>query len=506
MDRLLRLDATTSAQPRTLMVSSFVSGSATSAKLGNYGYSYDFVRRAFQPLLKRWAEVVHVGRPESQLDFALRRARQSGHEPIALSFRPLADVYLSRWAANVVFPFWEFPDIPACDYKQNPRQNWVRIANHASLVLTASEFTAAAFARAGVRTPVRVVPVPIDDGYFRLPAWEPSGTTVLNCDAFVFTRPEVPPLESIDYELRPGADTLAFRLKTRTTATLRRAWIAGVKPLLPPRLAKALVAAKNAGRCAWREGETQLPEPVKRLELSGVVFTTIFNPDDHRKNWQDLLTSFLMALADRDDATLVVKLVTSHAPPVREVLAFYHQIALPHRCRVVFINDHLSDQAMRDLARASAFYLNASRAEGACLPLQDYLAAGRPGIAPDHTAMADYFDERVGFVVDSHPEPCPWPADGSGRLNTSWNRIVWSSLRDQIAKGYAVATRDRSGYQALAAAARHRMTEWASAEAVWPRLSAALAELAPLPDSDCPGRHNGQSGVFAYQGAGKGSG
>ncbi|HUY33507.1 MAG TPA: glycosyltransferase [Pirellulales bacterium] len=459
------------------MVSSFASGDAADTKLGGYGYSYDFVRRAFQPLLERWAEVVTVGLPESRLDFAIRRARQGGREAIALSFRPLSDVYLTRWAPNVVFPFWEFPDVPGCDYKQNPRRNGVRIANHASLILTAGEFTAAALARADVRTPVRVVPVPIDDGYFRVPAWEPAAVTVLDCDAYVFTRPEVPPLEATHHEFRPGVDTPAFRLKTRLKAMLRRAWIAGVKPLLPPRLAKALVMAKNAGLRAWREGETQLPEPVKRLELSGVVYTTIFNPDDLRKNWRDLLTAFLLALADRDDATLVVKLVTSHAPPVRDVLAYYHQLGLSHRCRVVFVNDYLSDQAMRDLARASAFYLNASRAEGACLPLQDFLAAGRPAIAPSHTAMADYFDDRLGFVVDSHPEPCPWPADESGRLNTSWHRIVWSSLRDQIAKSYAVATFDRAGYQALAAAARRKMTEWASAEAVWPRLAAALSAL-----------------------------
>ncbi|HVC95476.1 MAG TPA: hypothetical protein VND64_17405, partial [Pirellulales bacterium] len=93
MDRLLRLDAAPAAPPRTLVVSSFASGNEAPPMLGVYGYSYDFVRRAFQPLLERWAEVVPVGRPESQLDFALRRARQAGHEPIALSFRPLADTY-----------------------------------------------------------------------------------------------------------------------------------------------------------------------------------------------------------------------------------------------------------------------------------------------------------------------------------------------------------------------------------------------------------------------------
>lgn len=469
-----------------LIVNSLARGAELNATLGATGYSYEFVMRAFEPLLRRWAELRRIERPESQVDFAVRKMRRDGLTPVHLSFRPFTDVYLTRTAPNVIFPFWEFPDIPASDYKQNPRNHWVRIAHRASLVLTASHFTAAALTRAGMRTPVSIVPVPVADEYFQLPDWNGAEAITLDCPAYVFTRPQVPPILLDDPEDRPGPDSTPFRMRNWLRSLARRVWVDGVKPLLPLRLTKAIVAGKNSAKRAWREGEIELPMPDERLTLSGVVYTTILNPDDHRKNWHDILTAFLLAVGDREDATLVIKLVTSSAAPVREVLGFYYKCGLPHRARVAFVTSYLSDEQMRDLARASTYYLNASRAEGACLPLQDFLAAGRPGIAPAHTALADYFDDHVGFLVASHPEPCPWPDDETGRLNTSWHRIVWSSLREQIAAGYDVAIARPRAYRQLAATARQRMTAWASPEAVWPKLNEALARAAGTSADSAP--------------------
>jgi glycosyltransferase involved in cell wall biosynthesis len=464
---------------RTALIVNSLSRRESTTALGETGYSYDFVLRAFLPLLELYGEVTHVDRPESQVDFAVRRLVRRGLQAVQLSFRPFSDAYLSRTAANVVFPFWEFPDIPASDYKDNPRNNWLRIANHATLILTASHFTAAALARAGVKTPVRVVPVPVSPPYFDVPDWQRGQTVAIDCPSYVLKQPEVPPLRPADPEARPGPDSTGFRLKNQLRSLARRVWVDGIKPLLPLRLSKALVAAKNAGKRAWKEGETELPIAASRLELSGIVYTAILNPDDKRKNWQDLITAFLLALGDRDDATLVLKLVVSYAAPVREVLAFYNKLGLPHRAKIVLVTDYLSDAQMRELARASTFYVNASRAEGACLPLQDHLAAGRPGIAPACTAMCDYFDAWVGFVVESHPEPCPWPDDDSGRLHTSWQRIVWSSLHDRLATSYDVAKTRPEVYQQLSAQARSRMKSWASVEAVWPKLRDALNLVSP---------------------------
>ena len=380
------------APRRTALIVNSLSRRTEATALGETGYSYDFVLRAFLPLLELYGEVTRVDRPESQVDFAVRRLSRRGLVPVQLSFRPFSDAYLSRSAANVVFPFWEFPDIPSTDYKDNPRNNWLRIANHASLILTASQFTADALARAGVKQPVRVVPVPISPPYFDVPDWQRGQTVTIDCPSYVLHQPEVPRLRPADPKARPGPDSAGFRLKNQLRSVARRIWVDGLKPLLPLRLSKSLVAAKNAGKRAWKEGETELPIPASRLELSGIVYTAILNPDDKRKNWQDLVTAFLLALGDRDDATLVLKLVVSYAAPVREVLAFYNKLGLPHRAKIVLVTDYLSDAQMRELARASTFYVNASRAEGACLPLQDHLAAGRPGIAPACTAMSDYFD------------------------------------------------------------------------------------------------------------------
>lgn len=444
------------------------------AALGQAGYSYDFVLRAFLPLLEQYGAVVHIDRPESRLDFAARQLARSGLKPVQLSFRPLGEAHLSPRTANIVFPFWEFPDAPADDDLANPRRNWVRIANHASLILTASRFTAGTLARSGVTTPVRVVPVPISPAYFELADWQRDQVVHIDCPAYMLAQLESPPRWPADPESRPGADSLTFRVKNALRSQARRLWLDGIKPRLPRRLSKTLVAAKDAAKKAWREGEVELPIAADQLRLSGIVYTSVFNPDDKRKNWQDLLTAFLLTLGDCDDATLVLKLVVSYPAPVREVLAFYQKLGAPHRARIVLVTDYLSETHLRELVRASTYYVNTSRAEGACLPLQDYLAAGRPGIAPAHTALADYFDAWAGFVVQSHPEPCAWPDDSTGRLRTTWHRLVWSSLCEQLATSYDVAKTRPETYQQLSAQARARMRSWASADAVWPRLREAL--------------------------------
>jgi glycosyltransferase involved in cell wall biosynthesis len=221
-----------------------------------------------------------------------------------------------------------------------------------------------------------------------------------------------------------------------------------------------------------------IPFPVSpRLDLSEVVYTTILNPFDPRKNWEDLLSAFLLALGDREDATLVVKLVAPPqltAPIVNAMLWHYHSLGIAHRCKLAFVTGYLSDAQMVELARGSTFYVNSARAEGSCLPLQNFLAAGRPGIAPVHTAMADYFSEELGFVVDSHPEPTYWPHDPQKTMTTRWQRLVWQSLHDQFRASYEVARKNQHQYQAVARRGSEQMADYAAAECVWPKLAAAL--------------------------------
>lgn len=110
------------------------------------------------------------------------------------------------------------------------------------------------------------------------------------------------------------------------------------------------------------------------------------------------------------------------------------------------------------------------------MPLQDALAAGRPGIAPAHTAMAEYVDERLAFVVPSREEPTYWPWDPEQRLTTSWRRLDARRLTTQIRESYHVALHDLPRYREMSACGRERMHKLASAEEVWPKLNELLTQ------------------------------
>ena len=314
-----------------------------------------------------------------------------------------------------------------------------------------------------MRVPICVVPVPARRSYFDLPPWEPELRRI-DCEAYELT----------------GDDAPRLHASSRTANVYHR----GVRPHLSQRsvdLVSAFGRSARTARAEWRDITAATPPPVSPLELSGIVYTTVLNPFDQRKNWEDLLTAFLFALRDRDDATLVMKLVV---PPrraayaVNRIVRFRRTLGIEHRCGIVLISAYLDDAQLRELTAASTYYLNASRAEGACLPLQDFLTAGRPALAPRHSAIADYFDSGCGVVVESHPEPTSWPQDPNGRCTTTWHRLVWTSLRDGIAESYDLATKDRAGYERLSVNARARMYELAGDEAVWRRLQPALDAVA----------------------------
>jgi glycosyltransferase involved in cell wall biosynthesis len=455
------------APRRALVATSAFTNAEMPQRCGDDCYSYYFVYRAFAPLLARWGAVVESTGGGFALDDALYRARGEFAQTAHLSFLPPHYLHVSSLAPNIAFPFWEFPDLPQAEPGDDLRMNWAQVCQRLSLILTACEFTREAFVRAGVRTPIRVVPVPIRDEYFQLAPWQPGQRATLDCPCYMLPANESPAISAPHRGLRQRA---------------RSAYRNRVRPYLPQALHRCLAAGSRAV-VDMQEPPPADPFPIPYreqhgLELSGVVYTSIFNPFDQRKNWRDLMAAFLRALGDREDATLVLKLAVSKTM-LREGLynlfCHYQRLRIRHRAKVAVVATYLSDEQMLELTRASAFYLNASYAEGACLPLQDFLAASRPGIAPAHTAMSEYIDASVAFVPKSHREPTHWPWDAERRPKTSWNRIDRRSLEEQLRASYEVAKRDPDRYRAMAQSGRRRMHELASAECVWPRLAEALA-------------------------------
>jgi glycosyltransferase involved in cell wall biosynthesis len=463
---------------RAILLTSYQTGATRGKNLGMPGYSYDLVAQLFVPLLARWGEVIPVTRQVEALDSAAAAARQRGLDPVHVSFVACQDMVFTSAAPNVIVPAWEFPDVPGESFDGNARNNWVTTANRCDLVLVGGQFTVEAFERAGIRTPIRIVPVPTPDDYFHLPCWSADSITRIACPAYVFPNSRVPPHELWDApEKEDASKVLAEESRWRS---LWRAWEESYESFLPPLVTDAVCfLTTRLGTDRWRAYVRSCRR--EQLELSGVVYTSIFSPRDGRKNWQDLLSGFLYALHDRDDATLLIKLITKERMMVEHVLEFYRTVGLLHRCKVVFITDYLPDEQMLDLVRASTYYLTTTRAEGNCLPLMNYLAAGRPGISPCHTAISDYFGDDIGLIVPWHPEPATWPQDGRARIRTTWARLDWPVLVERLRESYVLARQDRRGYEARAERGQQRMHERASSESVWTQLRAALEYLETMP-------------------------
>ena len=505
--------------------------------MGSPAYSYYFVVEALAPVLERLGAWRLIDHPESRLAFAAKRAEAEGFRPIHLAINPLQDVYLSPALPNIVFPFWEFPEIPDRDFGHDTRQNWLRICRGADLVLTACRFTAHAFLRAGVPCPVSVVPIPLAPEAFHLPDWRRSHRFTLTCRHEVLApaepkivrpplgvaaaeSPDPPPKSLRERAFRQARNT--FRrvspwLKPETVArlTVLKQRLARASRMSPGKLAFVLVrnAYRNNVR-RWLSDQALLkitntkkaalaligrepnvvpdpPLPSTPLFLgNGLTYLTIFNLGDRRKNWLDMISAFLLAFRDRDDVTLVIKMVTNVLVESYEASVLrtaYQALGISHRCRVVVITEYLDQSQMDALFQVATCYVNASHAEGACLPLLRALAGGRPAIAPDHTAMADYMDAAVGFVPRSFPEPAYWPHDPDQHMETFRYRPVWSDLRDAFLASAGLAENHPILYAAMAQKARDRMAQYAGRSAAEAALRAALEQASLISEPSALG-------------------
>jgi hypothetical protein len=475
---------TTSLGPRRAVVASvFDLGEEPEEHLGQPAYAYFAVYRAFAPLLSRLGTLVEVKRPESELDYALWRACRDQNEAVSLSFLPFQAAYLSRHAPNVIYPLWEYPDIPNVDFAGNPRDNWTQLASRVSLILAANSHTARAFERAGTASHVQVVPVPVRPEFFAVRPWAPDNCIRVDCSAVVFPQSEVSKAATSDV-WQPRTLERAT-LKASVRAGLRRTYQRYLRPRMPKSVDRHLTLLvrrlKELARRPNAERKIVLPYRISpTVEFSGIVYTVILNPFDPRENWNDLLCAYLLALGHQEDATLVIKpaFAPSNATEsLCHLIESYLRLGVPHRCKVAFLMDALSDEQMLALAQGTTYYLTASRAKRACLALQNLFAAGRPAVGPSHTAFSDCLSEDRGFVVESHPEPAYWPNDPERRFVTTWQRIVWQSLHDRIQESYRVAKHSFGEYHSRATCARQRIADWASTERVEATLSGALARV-----------------------------
>lgn len=414
----------------------------------NFGapeYSYWFVRRAFRKTLETLGKRIEINDPDREVDAIFRAAQERGEPCVFLPFCPPNSAPIGHDCPTIPVFAWEYDTLPDETWNENPAEDWTHVLRQTGMAITHCRYAATAIHRSmGEDFPAWVIPAPMFDKHKR-PVLDARGWH-----------------EPFDLILEGGLAISAGEVDL-TWFRPERPRSDGIGVL------RALDHASSAAR--------RLPQV---LRLDGVIYTTVLNPYDGRKNWRDLISGFVWAFRETPSATLLVKLtrfdVEDGIMPVLQLLS----VLGPFACRVILIHGLLSEEAYRGLIDCTSYAVNASFGEGQCLPLMEYMSAGRPAVSPRHTAMLDYISRDNAFVIDSSERITHWPHDERAAKRCMQHKISFESLVRQYRDSYRVARDDPRRYEAMAGAAVESLRAFCSDDVVLARFGTVLDHVKSL--------------------------
>ncbi len=464
---------------------------------GKAQYSYYFLLAAFLPALRQLGTVVTVADPEREVDAIFDQSRQKGEACVFLCFAPPHDVPVTLRCPTIPIFAWEFTTIPCEAWSEDPRSDWRVVFAHCGRAIALSTHTAELIRQAmGPGFPVYAIPAATFDSFAgQTAALPPLASQTLHLRGFLFDTaadarfscaPPVPSLPQPAPLPAPPRNTLRRRIAL--TAEYMRLWYRdAVHDILPRPVSRAVFLCGRGVYGAYRMAvplpKPPAPQPVPEhnVSLDGVVYVSVLPPNDGRKNWQDMLSGFAWTFRDNPETTLIVKMPSTAAeeyvPEMDRILARF----APLKCRVLLFAGFLEDAEYQAMMRAATYYVNTSFCEGLCLPLMEFLSAGKPAIAPGHTAMADYITPDNAFVLRGSLEHYVWPFDPRVFFTTMRYRLSWPSLAAAFAASFRAATDDGETYAAMSAAAQATMRAYCSTDVVRAALVEALGEPAQSP-------------------------
>ena len=473
-----------------ILVYSAMNADTVQQNFGEPEYSYYFVLREFLPLLQQLGDIEIIEDPATQVDPLYHAAVQRGQRCVFLSFSPPHLTHLGLACPTIPVFAWEFSNMPnEAWWEDRPEQDWRWCLQQCAGAIVHSQQSAeCVHSLMGPDYPVTAIPAPLWDRMAparnRLSDISKTPSNIIDVSHGTIFDTHDPALARwlpTDQDIIravaeargviPIDDTQGYRRGSKSAArvTLEHL-VAWYQQVLASRVSGKL--RQRLDKWAERNDPWQLGR--RQLKLSGVVFTSLFNPKDGRKNWVDMLTAFCTEFRDEPQATLVFKLGhRNHEEALQGFLMVLPR--LPRfRCRVVLLNGFLENDAYLQLIQSSHFTLNASYGEGQCLPLMEYLSCGKPAVAPSHSALADYIDDDIAFVVDSWADATMWPHDPRIAYRTLRQQIDWTSLRQAYRAAFNCYQQQPETYQRMAAAASQRMQQHCSLAAARSRLEALL--------------------------------
>ena len=467
-----------------ILVTSKISRTSIQASLGKPEYSYYFLLKQFMPALEQIATVIPV-ESSDEVDPLYRQLSESGENVVFLSVSPPQQTPVNLQCPTVCLFAWEFHDAPDQPWHNEPRNDWRYALQHLAGAIACSRESAQAIRNLmGEDYPITAIPAPVwahfgdlmpSDGWrpgANLRSFEFSGHAIdsptlgLSANGLVqhVPRPPRPSGSRNAQNSAPGA--------LRITGRLLSAWLTALRRSRNQRTALRHQVQQTSSSPAGIQAVEDC-----HFELSGVVFSSIFSPSDGRKNWVDIVTAFCWAFRDTPDATLLLKMTHHDLEFFRIPLLTLLSRLAPFKCRVLTLHGFLEDDKYRELIGITDFYVNASTGEGLCLPLMEFLSAGKPALAPRHTAMLDYLNEELAHIITTSEELACWSHDPAGILRTRRHRLNWASLMEGYRECYRLAQDNPDGYQRMSVKAWEGMREFSDTPTVAKQLQSFLTPL-----------------------------
>lgn len=469
-------------------------------RIGMSEYSYFFVLKWFLPVLAELGELKIIYDPATEADEEFDRAKLEGRHCVLFSFSPPHRTFMPKRCPVVPLVAWEFERIPDHQWDDDPTNDWRLVFAQAGLAITHSEFARQAILRAMPSGyPVWSIPAPVWDRFHargqQLHGAEgrhPAKGLDIHIKGAVFDsatcipksaetgewlipkppEPEPEPIPEVDSKLERKLRRAARRKHSLQKFVARFT----SKPLTPPDQAEP--AAEPI----------VTPPQEFHIQAKGVVFASILNSRDGRKNWGDLATAFAAQFQNTEDAVLVFKLnekdsTESFLNLERDLKRFVWL-----KCRVIAFNGYLEDADYQHFLDGIDFVVNASTGEGQCLPLMELMVMGTPAIAPDHTSMADYITQENAFILPATRFLTGWPHDPRFIYSTTAFRVPWDALRDTYGVAYQCAKSAPEKYQKMSLAAASQLENHCSIRVAKVNLHAVLehTRLHPISSRQTP--------------------
>lgn len=379
---------------------------------------------AYRRMFEQHGQVVTV---KSTVDISacVGRYLSHGEACIFLSFGLPSDLFLDMPCPVVAVFGWAYSSIPDEPWSGNNRSDWRTLLARTAGAITFSSSSAAAIRQSmGAEFNVAVLPVQVWDEYALLAdpvPRNPLRSERLRCNHLLIDT------NLLDFRQEPG-QVLSDLFENKLTA-------------------------------------------LTELDLHGMVYTAVIDPTNKLENWQDLVSAFCWAFRESGDVTLVLLCIEADMlQAFAAILKELYDLA-PFTCRVAVLAGPVTSDQYSTLIAASSFVLSSAKADDQCLPLMEFMSAGVPAIAPDHTAFSDYIDPRSAFVVASSLERSSWPGDPRMVRHTFCHRINWESLRSGFEQSYHVAMGDLECYQLMSRIAMENQSQFCSVSVLQPTLA-----------------------------------